>query len=454
MTSADSPTPGIALLLSALVLGALALAPRPGSAAEPAPRSNLRYDLDYPDLNYTTRIVDNDITRLQHRIETGELQLPAHPVRGYLDALLKELGIDPSSQVLIYSKTSLQTDLIDVATPRAVYFNDHTYVGFVHNTHFIEITTFDPQLGVMFYGLATGTGKPATGFTRESGRCLSCHDTYSMLGGGTPRVVVTSAPVHRPDGKTSGDTSSLSTDRTPFAERWGGWYVTGDTGTMTHLGNLPLDDYRQKPGQKPGALANAPRNLRSVAGLFDTSTYLTDKSDVVALMVLEHQTNVHNMMSRATYKARTAFRRVAGEAPEPRTWAELQPVLQKSFLPLVEPLTQALLMEGVVELESPVLGSSGYDAWFQRQGPRDSQGRSLRELDLQRRLFRYPLSYMLYTQAFDTLPGYMKDYVYTRVEKMASSSAGSADLQQRRRAATDILAATKPEFAQHAGAAR
>jgi hypothetical protein len=182
-------------------------------------------------------------------------------VRGYLDAFLKELDIDPSSQVLIYSKTSLQTDLIDVGTPRAVYFNDHTYVGYVHDTHFIEITTIDPKLGVLFYGLTTNTGKPPQ-FSRETGRCLSCHDTYSMLGGGTPRVVVTSAPVIRPDGKTPAETSSVSTDRTPFSERWGGWYVTGDLGGQAHLGNLPLDD----PRQKADKLSTTPRNLRSLAG--------------------------------------------------------------------------------------------------------------------------------------------------------------------------------------------
>lgn len=416
------------------------------AAAEP-PRSNLRYDFDYPDLGYAAAPPDNAISRLQARLDAGKLTLPEHPVRGYLDALLKELGIDASSQMLIYSKTSLQTDLIDVETPRAVYFNDHTYIGYVHDTKLIEITTIDPKLGVLFYALPIHTNKPAA-FVRETGRCLSCHDTYSMLGGGTPRVVVTSAPVIRPDGTPPLETSTVSTDRTPFSERWGGWYLTGDTGNQTHLGNLPLDDARQRGGK----LSTAPRNLRSLAGLFDTSTYLTDTSDVVALLVLEHQTNVQNQMTRALYKARTAFKRTLGDAPEPATWDELPPALQKSFKPLAEPVAQAMLMEGVVGLDEPVTGSAGYERWFESQGPKDAQGRSLRQLDLNTRVFRYPLSYQLYTEAFDALPAYLRDYVFRRIEASVSAEGDEASDLALRREAVAILRATKPSFAAHARA--
>lgn len=445
MHSQMTPAPDLSARIAALLALTLTLTFGVAvSAAEPPARSSLRYDFDYPDLNYTTAPVDNRISRLQRKLDSGEVKLQRHPVRGYLDSLLHELRIDPSSQVLIYSKTSLQTELIDVGTPRAIYFNDDTYIGFVHNTHFIEITTVDPKLGVLFYGLVTDEKKPPQ-FSREAGRCLSCHDTYSMLGGGTPRIVVTSAPVLRLDGKSPSETSSLSTDRTPFEERWGGWYVTGNTGAMKHLGNLPLDD----PRPKVGPLAAAPRNISSVAGLFDTSSYLTDRSDVVALLVLEHQANVQTLMTRATYKARTALKRVTGSTAEPASWAELPPTLQKSFIPLLESVSQALLMEGVVDLAEPVVGSSGYDLWFSKQGPRDAQGRSLRDLDLRDRVFRYPLSYLLYSEGFDGLPQYMRDYIYTRIEKAAADDVDDVASRGRRREAAEILAATKPEFANH-----
>jgi hypothetical protein len=316
----------------------------------------------------------------------------------------------------------------------------------VQGSPFIEISTYDPKLGVMFYGLVSDATKPAR-FSREAGRCLTCHDTYSMLGGGTPRVVVTSAPVIQPDGTPPLETSGSTTDRSPLAERWGGWYVTGHTGNQKHLGNLPLDDPRRLP---PGPLASAPRNIASVAKLFDTSTYLRDTSDVVALMVLEHQTNVQNLMTRATFKARTALARVAGDAPEPQRWQDLPAPLQKSFVPLVEPLAQALLMEGAVGLDEPIAGSSGFDAWFQRQGPRDLQGRSLRELDLKQAVFRHPLSYLLYSEAFDALPPYVRDYVYTRIERSTQERGATAAELVARREAMSILLGTKPDFAAHA----
>src|SRR4051812_26590205 len=164
-------------LLHSVLAGLLAFGTALGSTAAEPPRSNLRYDVDYPDLGYSTAPADNAISRLQARLDAGTLALAEHPVRGYLDDLLKALDIDVSSQVLIYSKTSLQTDLIDVETPRAVYFNDHTYIGYVHATKLIEITTVDPKLGVLFYALPIHTAKPAS-FSREAGRCLSCHDTY------------------------------------------------------------------------------------------------------------------------------------------------------------------------------------------------------------------------------------------------------------------------------------
>jgi hypothetical protein len=112
-------------------------------------------------------------------------------------------------------------------------------------------------------------------------------------------------------------------------------------------------------------------------------------------------------------------------------------------------VSQALLMEGVVDLTEPVIGSSGYDVWFAKQGPRDAQGRSLRDLDLRDRVFSYPLSYLLYSEGFDSLPPYMRDYIYTRIEKAAASEAGDVALRARRREAAEILAATKPEFANH-----
>lgn len=429
------------LLPAAFVLAATA--PLAASQEAPdfsAPRSNLRYDFDYPGLNYGTAKADNPVARLQQEMAAGKVKLEPHPKFGYLPALLDYLGIDASSQMLIYAKTSLQTGHIERHAPRAIYFNDHTYVGYVLNGGLIEIVTMDPALGLMFYSLNFEGAERRPRMVRETGRCLTCHDAYSMMGGGTPRVMVTSAPVLLPDGTLTAETSSASTDRTPFAERWGGWYVTGSTGGQEHLGNMPLDD----PRRQPDPIGTVPRELASIASLFDASHYPRDTSDVVALMVLEHQTEVHNLMTRASFKARTALARVAGPDANPQRWSELPPALQKSFRPLVDPLVDYLTMRDAIRLTGKVTSSSGYDRWFQAQGPRDGEGRSLRDLDLEHRLFRYPLSYMLYTEAFDALPPYLRDYVYDGiVDRLARDEADAASA----RAALGILAATKPEFA-------
>ena len=117
--------------------------PHRDAGARAATRSALRYDYDYPDIGYGEQANQNAVARLQARLDRGEAKLAFDPTRGYLDSVLKELAIDASSQTLVYSKTSLQIDLIRAATPRAIYFNDDTYVAWVPHTTSIEIVTMD-----------------------------------------------------------------------------------------------------------------------------------------------------------------------------------------------------------------------------------------------------------------------------------------------------------------------
>jgi ATP-dependent Clp protease adaptor protein ClpS len=112
-----------------------------------------RYDADYPTLGYANRASHNAFARLQQRLDNGELQLRWRADRGYLDDLLAALNIDTSSQVLVYSKTSLQIDGITAAKPRAVYFNDEAYVGFVQGMPLLELAALDDELGLVFYTL-------------------------------------------------------------------------------------------------------------------------------------------------------------------------------------------------------------------------------------------------------------------------------------------------------------
>jgi hypothetical protein len=411
-----------------------------------------RYDTDYPSVPYSSIARHNAFARLQERMDRGEVKLEYRPDRGYLDSLLKALKIDPSSQVMVYSKTSLQIDGITAATPRAVYFNDEAYVGFVQNMPLLELAAADDELGLVYYTIDNRPA-PKKQFEREGGRCLTCHDTYSMMGGGVPRVVVLSALIDGPANPPGRDTSDDVNDQFPIEKRWGGWYVTGSTGSQRHLGSLPTDNDPHLVGKSDGQRFN----IRDVDGLINAKPYITNKSDVVSLMVLEHQSNIQNLFTRASFKVRTVMSRngatTSPSGAAPRTWEEMTDRGQVMMKAMIEPLVRAMLMVDAVPLSSPMQGTAGYEQWFQAQGPRDAQGRSLRDLDLRSRVFRYPLSFMVHAPGFDALPTYVKEYVYRRFKEILqgqdSTPVYAAIPLEDRRAAFDILRATKPEFAKY-----
>ena len=395
----------------------------------------LRYDTDFPTLKYGGEAKHNRIARLQERLERGEVKLEFKSGRGYLDSLLKNLDIDPSSQLLVYSKTSLQADFIRGANPRALYFNDDTSIGWENGAPLIEVMTVDSDLGVVFYALSNHE-EGGQRFDREGGRCLNCHDRYGMMGGGTPIFVETSTLsdvnglVLKPDEIISVD------DQTPIAQRWAGWYVTGQSGKQTHLGNIQAHN--------AGDLAKLDQvkrtNLDTLDGLFDTDPYITDKSDIVALLVLEHESTVYNFITRLRFKLSTI----------PEQEAQRTPQQARMIQGLSEKLVQSLVFIGAAPLADAVKGSSGFDSWFQAQGPRDPGGRSLRDLDLRNRVFKYPLSFLIYSAAFDGLPQATRAYVYQRLNAVLSGQDTSrvyASLPAaEKQAALEILRATKAEF--------
>jgi len=406
---------------------------------------SLRYDFEYPIVGYSGPARHNAIARLQEKLDRGEVTLEYRGARGYLDSLLEALGIDKSSQVLVYSKTSLQIDHINAATPRAIYFNDDSYVAWVQGSDLLELSVMDADLGAVFYTLPNEPGPVK--MARQTSRCLTCHDTYSMMGGGVPRFLINSTVVDA-NGIALWDESSHETnDTTPLQERWGGWYVTGVPDGEQHLGNLLLPStYRvaDARGHERGTLKN-------LQGLLDTAPYPTGKSDIVALLVLEHQLYIKNQITRLNFKSRTFLARdAAARAPSPVSFANASPQTQAVVHTMCEQLLRSMLFVDAVSYRTALAGTSGYDRWFQAQGLRDPQGRSLRDLDLRKHLFRYPLSYVIYSEAFDALPDYVKQYLYARLREILQGqdhSATYANLSAADRSAVlEILTATKPDF--------
>ena len=245
--------------------------------------------LDDPAIQYGQRPVNDPVARLEQRLESGKAKLDVAPNGwGYLPSVLKQLGVNPDSQALVFSKTSTQVENIGPGTPRAVYFNDDVAVGFVRNSDVLELASLDPKQGVQFYVLVN-TERPA--FAQSDG-CIRCHQGAPTLG--IPGLLISS--VHPASQSRLEHGHSFMTDhRTPLSERWGGWYVTGTTGSQTHLGNnTNLVD----PVRSGGPSTRPTQNLTSLADMFDTSKYLVPTSDVVALMTLEHQIRMTNLMIR------------------------------------------------------------------------------------------------------------------------------------------------------------
>jgi hypothetical protein len=433
--------------------------PQPNSAVRGAsveqPRlSALRYDYDYPVIGYSGTPVNNRVARLQARLQRGEGHLDSRGSRGYLDAVLKELNIDPGSQTLVFSKSSLQIDWINAATPRAIYFNDDTFVAWVQGSGLLELVTMDSSLGPVFYTLSNGDSKPA--FEREVLRCLACHDKFSLSGGGVPLFLVMSSPVDINGVLLGARTTIPVSDDTPIEKRWAGWYVTGSAKEQSHLGNILV---RTEPEMARAEGAPA-RNENALGSLLNTTPYMRDTSDIVALLVLEHETTVYNLMTRVNFKARSLIARELPDLPSGASWDSLPPKTQDAVRHMVEPLVEAMLFCDAAPIAGKITGSSGFDTWFESLGPRDRVGRSLRQLQLQGRLFKYPLSFLIYSEAFDALPGYAKELVYRRLADVLSGtdqSGAFAHLSAPDRTAVyEILTATKPEFArmvavEHAG---
>ena len=251
-------------------------------------------------INYKSAPAENVVTALQERIDAGRAKLKFVDDHGYLPALLKELNVPQSSQVLVFSKTSFQRDRITPKTPRALYFNDDVYVGFCLRGDVLEVSAVDSNLGTAFYTLdQEPDAKPR--FTRQYDNCLACHTSTAT--GGAPGHLLRSVYTDR-DGLPILSAGTFRTDHSsPFKERWGGWYVTGTHGSMRHMGNWLVENKRDPDVNENGG----GQNVTDLKPRFTVANYLTPHSDLVALVVLEHQVECHNRIARAMIQTRQAL---------------------------------------------------------------------------------------------------------------------------------------------------
>lgn len=418
-----------------LMVATIVLAVAPIMAQEP---------YDEEPINYSDKSVDNPIARVQEQLDKGDLSLDYDEEHGFLKSVLKTLEISPESQVLVYSKSSFQLQQISPRRPRALYFNDDSYVGWVQRGDVLEIMTTDPIRGEVFYTLEQQPEEKPK-FVRDQGQCTVCHASSrtQRVPGGLVRsmFVMSSGMPHYGSG-------TFNTDQTsPLSERWGGWYVTGTHGDMRHMGNVYSTD-RYKPEQLD---REAGANVTDLGELFAVEKYLTPHSDIVALMVLEHQLQMQNYLTLASHESRRSAHhdQVMNEALE-RPADYVSETTERRVQSAAEKVVRHMLMVDEAPLTDAIAGTSRFTEEFQAKGIKDSKGRSLRDLDLKTRLFKYPCSYLIYSKTFDQLPFNMQATIAQRLREVLAGEDTSGDFDHLssadRQAISEIIAETKPEL--------
>jgi hypothetical protein len=415
-------TAGKLLLLAAAVIVPVAATGLDQDKASPAFPGVLD---EHPAIQYAARATRDRVAKLNRALDEATVTLTYDHRNGYLGSILEALDVTADSQLLVFSKTGVQRDATSPYNPRALYFDDSVVVGFIPGARYLELAAHDPEQGVVFYTIdQTASAKPE--LTRRT-NCLVCHVSASTLEvpGLLNRSVFT-----RSDGSVLPQLGSNDVNhRTPLLQRWGGMYVSGNylvtpyAGRKEHNGNVTVT------GDPPDAASTSNEaRIQWSNSTPESRGYPSAESDIASMMLFDHQVHAINLLTRLNWESRV-------DGP----WRELANELADYFLFVGEEPPPARLAP-----------RPGFAAHFTATGPRDRQGRSLRELDLETRLLRYPCSYMIYTEAFASLPRRAKDAVYRRMWAVLSGGDTApryAHLTPAdRRAILEILRDTKSDL--------
>lgn len=397
-----------------------------------------RVNYEDPPIHYSGRTPDDAIIELQTQLAEGKVILDTSSSHAVLRSLLEALEIPVESQVITFAHTSLQADKMTPTNPRAIYFNDSVHIGHMQGG-LIEIAAVDPRLGMSFYTLDPAA-EDGPQFLRETNRCLTCHGAGKTLY--VPGLQVRSV-FPDPQGHPVISAGSARTNHSsPFEERWGGWYVTGTHGAMRHRGNLMLPD-NSKPSHVD---LDSGANRLELSSEIPLEATLTRHSDIVALMVLEHQVDAINLITLARFvEARTESdveaARDAGDATQAEAGREER--LNKIAVQLADYLT----FNDEFRLTDSVRGTSEFASWFSQQGTRDAQGASLRDFDLQSRLFKLRCSYLIETEVYLSLPMEVRSRVAERIKSNLLEPADTPEETAARQQTLAHLQQTHLDFA-------
>jgi hypothetical protein len=355
-------------------------------------------DLDAPPHNYRQRTPTDPFTRLKASFESGQIPLDRSSEKAFVLSLLRALEIPASSQMLVFSTTSLQLSLISPSNPRALYFNEDVYLGYVPGGR-VEIVSLDPELGGIFYIFDVPKDAGPLRIERSE-RCMNCHAAADT--GYVPGLVIKSVV----PGPTGGSLTAHRQEQTghgvPFELRFGGWHVTGRHDITTHWGNLTgrlaegtLTKIPNPPGER-----------------FRFDKYPVATSDILPQLLHEHQAGFVNRVVEAAFRARTALHGSNGQ---------LTPAQAAELDEQAKIVTRYLLFADEAPLPGRVEGDATFKTDFVSNRRATADGVSLKDFDLQTRLFKHRCSYMIYSPVFSGLPREMKQRVYRRVKEALSA---------------------------------
>ena len=383
------------------------------------PAGGQREFFEQSPIKYSESVASDPMARLARDWESGAKKLPVGEPLAVLQVVLDELGIPSESQGLVFSKTSKQNDLINPRNPRAVYFGDNAYVGYVPGGN-IEVAVSDPVLGPVFYAMHLREFGEKGWIARDNS-CLQCHATSRTEL--VPGLLVRSVFADGDGQPLLGEGTFVTDHASRFKERWGGWYVTGSHGEYRHMGNslaVEREGGRADFDYETGA------NWESLDGKVDTSNYLQSTSDIVALMVLEHQCKMHNLLTKAAME----YRRLVflQEAIDKETdLAAADGMAARSAADSAEEILRYLLFCDEIDLGDGMESEGGFVETFEALGPKTAEGHSLRDLRLYGRLFKHRCSYMIHSISFAELPDAVRDRVLTRLWEVLSGKEDKED---------------------------
>lgn len=393
-----------------------------GGMAVISPASAFESLYERAPIHYHETEPDTRVTRLL-KVAEKESFLSSGSDRDILHELLQRLDVPVESQVLVFSKTSAQNSRITPRTPRAIYFSDDVYLGWVQGGE-IEVASLDARLGMVFHLLKLTQrqeNRPPE-LARERS-CLDCH--AGSANHDLPGLLVRSVYPSE-SGLPLLEAGTFHTrPSSPIAERWGGWYVTGEVEDESHLGNAIAEAAAGRVGEvalKPLAEAK----INKLDDFFNTSPYLNGgESDVVALMVLEHQTGVHNILveanltEQATRHRHIEMQKTFGEPVE----APLSETNERILDRMAEKVLHEMLYVEEVELPGGVEGGAAFQKAFAKNAPKSHDGRSLKDFRLYGRLMKYRCSHLIYSSAFQDLPTEMRTRILDKLYEILTKPA-------------------------------